>query len=147
MQCGGEEDVMTRGRPFEPGNKNGRGRPKGSKNQSPSVRRGILKDCEEQLIRKNIAEGLRNNTRSRQACLDELSRGTPQSSKLRLPAIRTLDDVAVAYDIVLQAVANLKCTDAHGQALCAMLALRRKMIEDEQLAQLDLEDLRKLGSK
>ena len=139
---------MTRGRPFEPGNTNGRGRPKGSKNKSPSARRRLLEECEESLVTKNIAEGLKTNTRSRQSCLDELSRGTPQSSKLKLPAIRTLEDVAVAYDIVLQAVANLKCTDAHGQALCAMLALRRKMIEDEQLAQLDLEDLKEmLGNK
>jgi len=56
---------MTRGRPFEPGNKFGQGRPKGSKNKSTSAGRRLLEEYEIPLLQKNIAEGMKGNTKSR----------------------------------------------------------------------------------
>jgi hypothetical protein len=54
------------------------------------------------------------------------------SCKLKLPPIKTLDDIAEAWDIVLDAVLNHKRTAADGQALCAMLGERRNMIEAQE---------------
>jgi hypothetical protein len=141
---------MNRGRPFEAGNTFGRGRPKGSKNKSTSVGWGILEQHEESLITKNVVESLKTDTKSRLWCSEKLLQGKPRTPKLKLPAIKTLDDVAKALDVVLQAVANHKCTAADGQALFVMLGERRKMIETQELTP-RLEELeaalKKLGSK
>jgi hypothetical protein len=141
---------MSRGRPFEVGNTFGKGRPRGSKNRGTSAARRLLEEHVLPLTTKNIAEGLKENTKSRHYCLDELKPVPPRAPRIKLPAIKTFDDIERALDIVLSAVANCKCTAAHGQALCAMLGERRKMIETHELAP-RLEQLealvRKLGCK
>jgi len=52
---------------------------------------------------------------------------------LKSGPIKTLDDIEKALDVILQAVANCKCSSAHGHALYAMLAERRKMIETQEV--------------
>jgi len=137
---------MTRGRPFEPGNKFGRGRPKGSKNKSTSVGRQLLDEHHESLMRKNIAEGLKGDTKSRLWCLNQLNRETPRVPKLKLPPIKIVDDVAKALGVILDAVANQKCPPALGQALCAILGDIRRSLETHDLDRLDEleEQLKKL---
>lgn len=126
---------MIRGRPFEPGNKLSRGRPKGSRNKSPSIGDQLVVEHERPLHVKNLAEALRHDTRSRLWCLVKLEQMREKkllSCKLKLPPIKTLDDIAEAWDIVLDAVLNHKRTAADGQALCAMLRERRNMIEAQE---------------
>jgi hypothetical protein len=146
----GGESIMSRGRPFKPGNTLGRGRPKGSTNKSASVGWRVLQQHEEMLMTKNISEGLKGNIRSLLWCLEKLLQGTRPAAKLKMPSINTVSDIAKAFDVVLQAVAKQKCTAAHGQALCEMLGERRKMIETEELAhRLEVveAELKKKGSK
>jgi len=99
---------------------------------------------------KNIAAALKGNTKCLLWCLEKLIEGARPAAKLKLPSIRTVDDIAKASEVVLQAVANHKCTAAHGQSLFVMLGERRKMIETEDLAH-RLErveaELKKTGSK
>jgi hypothetical protein len=64
--------------------------------------------------------------------LDRLWEKERLTGKLKLPPIRTLDNIAEACDIVLNAVANHKRTAADGQALCAMLGERRNMIQAQE---------------
>ena len=78
--------------------------------------------------------------------MSALSRETRPAPKLKLPHIKTLDDIATASGVVLNAAANNKCTDAHAMALCAMLGERRKMIETQELA-LKLEALERMVKK
>jgi hypothetical protein len=137
---------MTRGRPFQQGNQFSRGRPPGSKNKSTSVGRQLIGQHYESLIRKTIAEGMKDNTRSRLWLLEAWERRTPPTSKLKLPPIKTLDDIAKAFDVILDAVAKNKCTEAHGQALYTMLGERRKMIETQELAS-RLEEIEALVKK
>jgi hypothetical protein len=136
---------VTHGRPFQPGNTFGRGRPKGSRNKSNVVRR-YLDEHADPLIRRNIAAGLRDDTKARLWCLNELKQGACPAPKLKLPPIKTLDDIANAFDVVLNAAANNKCTDAHGAALCNMLGERRKMIETQELA-VKVEELERMVKK
>jgi len=137
---------MTRGRPFQPGNKFGRGRPKGSRNKSNLVVQRRLQEHAESLILRNIAAGLRDDTKSRLWCLNELKQGTRPASKLKLSPIKTLDDVANAFDVVLKAIASHQCTAALGQTLGALLGERRKIIDTQELA-LKLEELEQLVKK
>jgi len=143
------ESIMSRGRPFEPGNTFGRGRPKGSANKS-AVGWRVLQQHEGMLMTKNISEALKGNVRSLLWCLEKLLQGTRPAVKLKMPSINTISDIAKAFDVVLQAVAKQKCTPAHGQAMCEMLGERRKMIETEELAhRLEVveAELKKKGSK
>jgi hypothetical protein len=136
---------MIRGRPFEPGNSLGRGRPKGSRNKSNLVVRRRLLENAESLILKTIAAALRDDTKSRVWCMDRLWENRP-TSKLKLPPIRIVDDIAKGQALVLEAVANNRCTDAHGVVLCSMLGESRKMIETQELA-VKLEELERMVKK
>jgi hypothetical protein len=140
---------MSRGRPFEPGNTLGRGRPPGSKNKSTSPGWGLLKEHAESLFRKIIAEGLKGNSRLLQWCVNELRRAPPRTVKLKLPPIKTHEDIALGVDFILNAVLNHKLPAAEGQALTAILAEKAKMIETQKLPSLEhLENLvKKDGSK
>src|ERR1700674_4560184 len=119
---------MSRGLPFEPGNKFGRGRPKGSRNKStfPAAKR-LLEEHAERLMRKNIAEGLQSNTRSRLWALDELAK-QQRLPKLKLLPIKTMADVTEAYAKVLAAVTNRKYPVADGERVTSMLGGMAKLI-------------------
>jgi hypothetical protein len=140
---------MSRGRPFEPGNTFGKGRPKGSKNKGTPAGRRLLEEHEESLMRKAIAEGMKGNMKALLWCLTELSRRMPRAAKLKLLPIKTHEDVAKAFDVILAAVANQKRTVAEGQALSAMLAEKGRMIETQDLPSLEELERRtkKDGSK
>jgi hypothetical protein len=125
---------MSRGRPFEPGNTFGRGRPKGSKNNGISAGRRLLEDHEDPLTRKTLSVALKDNTRALLWCMNQLKQPAPQATKLKLGPIKTADDVAKALGEVVNAVAKHKCTAADGQVLCNMLGEIRKMIEAQELA-------------
>jgi hypothetical protein len=142
----GEQETMSRGRPFQPGNKFGRGRPKGSRNKWNLVAQRLLHEHGGLLMTKNISAGLQGDTKSRLWCLDRLMRARPPAPKLKLPPTKTLDDIAQAFDVVVNAAANNKCTDAHGVALCTMLSERRKMIETQEFA-VRLEELERMAKK
>jgi hypothetical protein len=123
---------MSRGRPFEPGNKFGRGRPKGSRNRAISPARRLLLQHAEALTAKNIAEGMKTDTKARIWSLNEVNRITSRVLKLKLPPIQTLGGIAQAMELAVKAFATGKCTAADGQALCAMLATQGKILEIQE---------------
>jgi hypothetical protein len=141
-----EPGVMSRGRPFQPGNKYGRGRPKGSRNKSNFVVHRQLNEHAESLINRTLHAALEGDMKSRFWCLNKLMTMKPSAPKLKLPPIQSLNDVANALDVVMNATANNKCADAHGAALCTMLGEKRKTIETQDLA-LRLEELERQVKK
>jgi hypothetical protein len=124
---------MSRGRPFESGNKLGCGRPKGSRNKLSPVEQ-FLKQHQVSLCNKGVASALRDNTRALIWCLNRLDRMDQSSQKLKLPKIRTLDDIANSLGVVLNAVANRTRTAAEGQVLLTTLEKHQKLIETQELA-------------
>jgi hypothetical protein len=120
---------MSRGVPFQPGNKFGRGRPKGSGNKTRSNAELLLEKSTEALMQKSLVLALRGSPKMLPWCLDHALKLARLPKKFKLPPIKTVADIARASDKVLNAVANGTCTEARGQALMAMLAERRKMFE------------------
>jgi hypothetical protein len=53
--------------------------------------------------------------------------------KLKLPPIKTLEDITKAHDVILNAVASQKCAVVLGQALYAMVDGKVKNIEAQEL--------------
>src|SRR5713101_4113478 len=135
-----------RGRPFQPGNKYGRGRPPGSRTKS-------------RMCAKTRWTAMPRTSR-RNACI-WLSRATPRpcgsawerliparrqrALHFNLPPVKTIADVAAASESVVRGVARGQLTPAEGQAFSVILDGRRRMIETEELDQRirALEDLNK----
>jgi len=124
---------MSRGVPFEPGNQLGKGRPKGSRNKSTSIVRHVLEEHSRPLIQKLIALGLKGGTRELLWCLNQLLLQA-ESPKLKLPTMNTADGINRAADIVMQAFATAKLSEARSVALYSMLSKRAEMLELHEVA-------------
>jgi len=123
---------MSGGRPFEPGNKFGRGRPKGSRNKLNPVEQ-FLKEYQSAILKKGVGAALRDNTKVLLWCLEKLSRMGQSFQKLKLPPIKTLDDVGQALGLVVNAIANRTCSAADGQVLVTALEKCQQLIETQDL--------------
>ena len=93
----------TRGRPFPPGNRFGRGRPKGSRNKRSAQAQEILDQYSESLIKKCIAQGLAGDTRALGLCMERILPALREPGvRLKLPKLNHLNDVNLAKQRVLQ---------------------------------------------
>jgi len=63
---------QVRGRPFQPGNRFGRGRPKGSRNKRSAQAQEILDQYTEPLIKKCVSKALEGDTRALGLCLERI---------------------------------------------------------------------------
>lgn len=92
---------------------------------------------------KQLQAAHQGDPKARQWCLEQGHRVRVPAPKLKLPPIQTLDDIAQAQSVILEAVANRTYTAADGQALMAMLEGRRKTIETQDLVP-RMEELERL---
>jgi hypothetical protein len=135
-----------RGRPFQLGNKSGRGRPRGSRNRVARVCQDTLDSHAENLMKKCVVLAYQGNTTAMRLCMERLMPARRQRTlQFKLPPIKTITDVAVASESVVSGVARGQLTPAEGQAFSAMLDDRRRVIEiqDQEPRIRALEDLNK----
>ena len=126
---------QTRGRPFQPGNKFGRGRPAGSRNKATIALQELLDDHGEALVTKAKVLALQGDIAALKLCLDRIVpplRNNPV--RFKLPKISGAPDVGMALETVLQAIASGKLTPQEGETISRVLEARRKSIESEDLA-------------
>jgi hypothetical protein len=136
-----------RGRPFQPGNKYGRGRPPGSRNKVARACQDTLDSHAETLTKKCLHMAFQGNTTAMRLCMERLMPARRHRTlQFKMPPVRTMADVATASESVLSGVARGQLTPAEGQAFSLMLEGRRRMIETQELDQRirTLEDLNKL---
>src|SRR5258708_6634618 len=123
-----------RGKPFQPGNKYGRGRPPGSRNKNVGGLQEMLESHGETLIKKCLFMALQGNITLLRLFLERLFRaGQQRGLQYRLPAIKTMADLAAASETVVRGVTRGLLTPSEGQAFTVMLDGRRRMIETEEL--------------
>src|SRR5256885_7888037 len=123
-----------RGRPFESGNKHGRGRPKGSRNKTTLAVQQLLNEHARSLTLKCIFEGLNGNSRALRLCIERLTPACRDAAiQIRLPKTVTAKDVDAAEQTVLGAVAAGRLTPSEGESLMNILENRRKSIETVEL--------------
>jgi hypothetical protein len=122
-----------RGRPFEPGNKLGRGRPKGSRNKAKPGQT-LLDEYAEPVTRKCIALAMQGNQSAMRLCMERVSpaRRGPAIT-MALPAIKTAADVDKAAEKVTQAIRRGDLTPAEGGIMMNILESRSRVIERVQL--------------
>lgn len=124
----------TRGRPFPPGNRFGRGRPKGSRNKRSAQAQEILDQYAEPLIKKCIAQGLAGDPRALGLCIERILPALREPGvRLKLPKLNHLNDVNVAQQRVLQAIANGNITPVEGETIASVLDNYGKTIEGQEM--------------
>ena len=123
-----------RGRPFQPGNKYGRGRPRGSRNKVARVCQDTLDSHAEALTKKCLYMAFQGNPTAMRLCMERLTPARRQRTvQFKMPPVKTIADVAMALEMVVSGVGRGQLTPTEGQAFAGLLEGRRRMIETEEL--------------
>jgi len=143
-----------RGQPFPPGNKFGRGRPKGSPNREKSPTQHLLDEFAPHIIRKCIAQAMEGNASAMRLCMERISPSRRGALiQMNLPPIRTAEDVGRAAEKVTQAVRRGRLTPAEGNEMMNHFESRSRFIEgakfETQLADLadKINAIQKVGEE
>ena len=119
-----------RGRPFEPGNTAGPGRPKGSRNKTKSPGQQLFDDYAEPVTRKCIFLALQGDRNAMRLSIERISPARRDAYiRLSLPKIETAQDVDRAAEQVTQAIKRGKITPEQGATMMNILAMRSRVIE------------------
>src|SRR5436305_12292690 len=103
-----------RGRPFQPGNKCGRGRPRGSRNRRTVKWEEMLGEHGEALVKKCVVMALQGDRAALRLCMDRLVAPCKESpAQFRLPFISTAAELVQAQAAVLEAFSRGQLTGSH----------------------------------
>ena len=126
---------MSRGVPFAPGNKFGRGRPKGSRNKAAQVWTRLLAECGEPLLRKCIAMALRESPQAMRLCMERLLPVRSAATvSFTLPGLATTAELDEAVTRLLQAAGRGQLTPAEAREIASLLEGKRRTLETRELA-------------
>jgi hypothetical protein len=126
---------QVRGRPFEPGNTLGRGRPKGSRNKSKSPGQDLFDEYAEHLTRKAISLGLAGEIHALRMCIDRISPARRDALiQMNLPPIRKAEDLDKAAEKVTQGLRRGKITPIEAGRIMNTLEGRLRIFETVELA-------------
>jgi len=130
---------QPRGRPFAPGNKFGRGRPRGSRNRATLVLQEMLGQHAEALVKKCVVMALQGDTTALRLCMERLLPPAKHSPvQFKLPPIATAAQLAHAHATILEALSRGQVTPAEAETINNLLETRRRVMETQQLeARLD----------
>lgn len=122
---------------FEKGTSgNPNGRPKGSRNRSTLAAETLLDGEAEALTRKAIELALNGDLSAIRLCLERLIPAR-RSRVIRfdLPKTSTVEDVVIAYDAVITAMADGEISPDEAATVAGVLESKRKAIETVELAE------------
>ena len=125
----------ARGRPFKPGNKFGKGRPRGSPNKVSAKVKEILLNRSGVLAQKCVVLAMKGNTKALQMCLDRIA-PVQRDHRVDIGSLpmATAADLAKASEIVTQKAARGKIGVEQAATFAGLLELRRHVIETRDLA-------------
>jgi len=121
---------QPRGRPFAPGNKLGRGRPRGSRNKASLAWQEMLGQHGEALLKKCVVMALNGDTTALRLCIERLLPPRKQSPvQFKLPPIATAAELAHAQAKILKVLSHGQLTPAEAESVSNLLENRRQMME------------------
>jgi hypothetical protein len=124
---------MKRGRPFEPGNKFGRGRLRGSRNKKTLPAQQLLDEHGESIVRKALIKGLEGDARMLQTLLPYLLQRR-KDLPLHTAALRTTTatELSQSFEVVLQKTCSGQITLGHAPKLTDLIEARRQLLQTEE---------------
>jgi hypothetical protein len=117
-----------RGRPFEPGNNFGQGRPKGSRNKK-FVRSTVLEQYFDHLQRKVVALALNGDKMAMRLWFDWMKTKNT-APRLNLPSLKTMKDVSLASEKLVKAMGRGDLTALETDRAMSVLESRSRIIDD-----------------
>ena len=125
---------MKRGRPFEPGNPFGHGRPPGSPNKRSLIAQELLDSHGEAILRKALVMGLQGDSLLLRTLLSYiLTRRTDLPVKTGPLCMGTPAELSGTFEQLLKKVATQQLTLREAQQIAALIEGRRRVIETEEL--------------
>jgi hypothetical protein len=122
-----------KGRPFEAGNKMGRGRPPGSRNKRTEFQQQ-MEDHGEALIKQCQVMALKGDPSALRLCIERLLPPCrPANSQFKFPPIKTAADLVNGLSRIGKEVARGRMSIQDGEAWARLLEAQRHMIEVEEL--------------
>lgn len=122
--------MTVRGRPFEAGNKFGRGRPRGSRNKASLAAQALLDGHSEALVKKCMHMALSGDSTAMRLCIERL---LPTCKELPVSVAplrgRTAAEIAQTFDGLLKQLSYGQLTPAEAQTIANMLEMRRRTLE------------------
>src|SRR5437016_8496088 len=119
---------MTRGRPFQPGNKMGRGRPKGSPNKKTLLAQDLFEQNSAALTALAINRSKEDNQLLKMLVGRIVGPTRELPTKIGRLSFDTLEDLDRASARTLQRVTSGKITRSEAQGVMNMIEQRRRVI-------------------
>jgi hypothetical protein len=122
-----------RGKPFELGNKAGKGRPRGSRNKK-SVFLEMLEDRGEAIITKGIFMALNGDRALQRVCFDRLIPvAQPPVTRFGLPKNEGALDLNKLLESILKQTANGRLSTQQAAALAAFAEICGRMVGNKEV--------------
>jgi AcrR family transcriptional regulator len=120
---------MGIGRPFEPGNKAGKGRLPGSRNRKTIFQEALDRDGEK-IIQQIKQRALESDPTAMRLCMERLLPVSKAlNTRFRLPPVDTAAGVSAALSAVTQAVAKGDLSPQEGESVAKIIESQRRNIE------------------
>ena len=132
--------MAIRGKPFQPGNKFGRGRPRGSRNKIAMAAQELINSHSLRVVRKALILALEDGKPTGQIAmlLALLDRIVPvrKEAPVNIGALPTgtICDVSKSSEALVKKATSGKLTITEAQGIADLLEGRRKALETEDLA-------------
>lgn len=126
-----------RGRPFQPGNKFGQGRPKGSRNKPKpaSAARDLLEQYAATVTGKCISMAAQGNEAALRLCMERIAPPLRESAvRLKIPKVRNAKDAEKAGTQFIDAGARGAITPTAQVSLMKSLEIMTGILESGQIA-------------
>lgn len=122
--------MAARGRPFQPGNKFGRGRPRGSRNKATLAAQALLDGHSDTLIKKCMHMALSGDATAMRLCMERL---LPTRKELPVSVAplrgRTAGEIAQSSERLLKQFSSGQLTPA--EAVVRQYSIRSKPVDCE----------------
>jgi hypothetical protein len=110
------------------------GRPLGSRNHATVLIESLLEGQVKELIQKTIDMALAGDARAMRLCLDRISPARKDRPiQLSLPAVETVQQIALAVGKVATAVGNGEITPSEGEVVANILVAQRDIMTTANL--------------
>jgi len=114
--------AKPRGRPFEPGNTFGPGRPPGSRNRATRISQDLLAEHAGSLTKKTIVDAMHGNPVAQRLVMERVCPvQRDRTVEFALPPVNQITDFRAAASAITQAVSAGELTPSEGQKSMAML--------------------------